>query len=626
MCGIAGWYRRGGRPVSQAVVTAQCDRIRHRGPDDSGVLTDGDFGFGMRRLSIVDVAGGHQPMTTPDGRYSIVFNGEIYNHQELRPELEAAGWGFRTHCDTETALAAFARWGAAAWPRLEGMFGIAVWDHARRELSLARDPLGIKPLYITEQGGGLAFASELKALLCLPDQRFDVDEHAVADFFSFGHIRGGRSIYRQAHMLPPGHSLVLGPAGSSVPQAFWRPRLRRTPARSEKDWIAEAADTVQATVRRHMLSDVPLGAFLSGGVDSAAMARSGAADLTAFTIGYPGADIDETEAARAVADHLGMRHVVRTVELQEAADVLPALQHCYDEPFADMAAVPNWYLSKTAAEHVKVVLCGEGGDELFAGYKRHRNARWIERGRPLIRALAPLQAALSRLPPSRATGLNDLRQYAGKVAQFVQAEDGYPQFLEATRIASRETHAAVYRGAAFADPDAAEALGTAAPLGALDQFLLADLVVNMPAAMLTRLDRASMAHSLEARVPFLSHRFVDWALGVPLDLKIRNGVGKYILRKAAEPWLPAGALNRPKQGFQMPHRGWFRGGLGGFARDVWRDSGASQSGYLDGPAVERLFEEHRSGACDHGRMLYAIAMFSCWWREQKTAAPLSATA
>jgi asparagine synthase (glutamine-hydrolysing) len=626
MCGIAGWYRRGGRPVPQHVVKSQCDSIRHRGPDDSGLFVEGDVGFGMRRLSIVDVRHGHQPMTTPDGRFTLVFNGEIYNHAELRPDLEAAGYRFRTRCDTETALAAYATWGPEAWARLEGMFAIAVWDARTRELALARDPLGIKPLYLTEQGGGLAFASELKALLPLPGHRFDIDDHAVADYFSYGHIRAPRAIYGQVRTLPPGRHLVIGPAGAPTSRTYWRPRLASSPRLSEAEWVEGMQTMLQATVRRHMLSDGPVGAFLSGGVDSsavtAAMARTGASGLKAFTIGYPGAAIDETEAAAATARHLGVEHIVRTVDLDEAAAVLPAVQSCYDEPFADMAAVPNWYLSQTAAEHVKVVLCGEGGDELFAGYKRHRNARRIERLRPLIRALRPLEGAVAGLPAGSSAQWNYLRQKAQRFVEFIQAPDGYPQFLQATRISSRQTHDAVYRGELFEEADAAETLGQLGPAalsaGALDQFLLADLTVNMPGAMLTRLDRATMAHSLEARVPFLSHRFVDWALTVPLGLKMRGGCGKYILRKAIADWLPPGAVARPKQGFQMPLRAWFRGGLGTFAREIWMDSGAAASGYLDIAVTERLFEEHRSGAADHSRFLYAVGMFGCWWEARRS--------
>jgi asparagine synthase (glutamine-hydrolysing) len=613
---MAGWYRRGGRPVPQAAIEAQCAAIFHRGPDEGGLLIDGDFGFGMRRLSIQDVAHGHQPMTTPDGRFSIVFNGEIYNHLELRPELEAAGWRFATHCDTETVLAAFALRGNSAWPMLEGMYAAALWDRRERRLTLARDPLGIKPLYLSEQKDGLSFASELKALTLLPDHRFDVDDRAVHDFFSYGHVRRPRSIYRQARQLEPGHWLQLGPEGAAETGCFWRPRLRVEPGVSEQDWVERMREMLLGAVRRHMLSDVPVASFLSGGVDSsavtAAMVRVSDRPIKAFTIGYPGARIDETAAAAEVARHLGVEHVVRPVALEEAAEILPIVQRCYDEPFAPDAAIPTWYLSKLAAEHVKVVLCGEGGDELFAGYNRHRNARNLRRWRPLLRALAPVAGLLHR--------------HGRRAAEYARLPDGYQQFFAGTQLSSAALRRHLYTPSFLREQE--ERHGVAeqereysrlfdpAVRDPLEQFLLADLTVSLPSAMLPRLDRASMAHSLEARVPFLSHVMVDWSLTLPLDMKLHGGTGKYVLRRAVADWLPASVMRRPKQGFQMPLGTWFRGGLGAFAETIWNDSGAARAGYLEPDAVARLLAEHRRGRADHGRMLYAIAMFSCWWAER----------
>lgn len=627
MCGIAGWYRRGGRPVPPMAVAAQCDAIRHRGPDDDGLLTDGDFGFGMRRLSILDVAGGHQPMRTPDGRYTIVFNGEIYNHNDLRPDL--ADYPFRTHSDTETILAAYAAWGNDAWARLEGMFTVAIWDSADRVLTLARDPLGIKPLYVTEQRGGLAFASELKSLRVLPGHDFDIEERAVHDYFSFGHVRRPRSIYRQVATLDPGHFLTLPSEGPPAVRPYWQPRFRPAEATSSADWTEKMRAMLLDTTARHMQSDVPVAAFLSGGIDSsavlAAMTRASARPIKAFTIGFPGAAIDETAAARDIARHLGCEHIVLPLELDSAIDVLPQVQRCYDEPFADMAAIPTWYASKLAAEHVKVVLCGEGGDELFAGYKRHRNARNIERIRPLIASTGPLNALIDRLPATSSPRLNGLRQQAQRYAEFVRLPVGYQQFFAATQISRRSVRKRVYSSGfwarhesetQYADLEREYFGDTHANAGtALEQFLFADLTLNMPSAMLTRLDRASMAHSVEARVPFLSHKMVDWALTVPPELKLRGNVGKVILRNAIAPWLPPSVLQRPKQGFQMPLAAWLRGTFGDFAREAWNDSGAADAGYLDAAAVGQLFDEHKRGEADHGRMLYAITVFSLWWRD-----------
>lgn len=632
MCGIAGWYRRAGRPVSAAVVTAQCDAIRHRGPDDSGVFCDGDFGFGMRRLSILDVDGGHQPMETHDRRFGIVFNGEIFNHLDLRQSLIALGYPFATHSDTETILAAFAHWGDETWQRLEGMFAAAIWDRHTRTLTLARDPLGIKPLYFSEQSGGLSFASELKALRLLPDHNFEVDDRAVHDFFSFGHVRTPRSILSQVQTLEPGHFLKIGAKGAARIQAYWQPKLQPGDELSVDRWTEEMRAMLLQTTARHLQSDVPVGAFLSGGIDSsavlAAMRKTTDRPIKAFTIGYPGARIDETEAAREIARHLGCEHIAAPLEIADAVRILPQIQACFDEPFADMAAIPTWHASKLASEYVKVVLCGEGGDELFAGYKRHRNAQAIERWRPVIGALAPLPHLIDRLPVTSSHRLNYLRQHAQRFGEFIALPDGYQQFFAATQISLRSLRRRVYANDFWNRHESDHSYAaleaeyfppaSAAKASAIEQFLLADLTLNMPSQMLTRLDRASMAHSLEARVPFLSHKMVDWALTVPTKLKLRDKTGKFILRNAIGPWLPPGILKRPKQGFQIPMAEWFRGSFGAFAREAWHDSGAAAAGYLDPVAVDRLFIEHNRGEADHSRMLYAIAVFGLWWLDSRS--------
>jgi asparagine synthase (glutamine-hydrolysing) len=632
MCGIAGWYRRGGRPVPKRVVSAQTESLFHRGPDEGGVFTDGDIGAGMRRLSIIDVAGGHQPMTSPDGRFTIVYNGEVYNHRDVRRELP--DYPFRTHCDTETILAAFALWGNAAWARFEGMFAVAIWDREQRALTLARDPLGIKPLYLSEQAGGLAFASELKALLMVPGHSFVRDDRAVHDFFSFGHVRRPRSIYREVRTLDPGNHLTIGPDGRAAIGCYWRPQFRSVAAMPIEQWSEQMRTMLLDTTARHMLSDVPVAAFLSGGIDSsavlAAMVRTTDQPITAFTVGHPGAAIDESDAAASIARHLGCKHVVTPLKIDDAADMLPRLQRCYDEPFADMAAIPTWFVSQLASRKVKVVLCGEGGDELFAGYKRHRNARLVERNRRLIGALSPAIRALDALPVTRSARANLLRQHAQRFAEFVRLPDGYQQFFAATEISRRAQRQDLLEPA-FAERFEGEhwlrdleqeyfPAGGTPKLSALEQFLYADLTVNLPSQMLTRLDRASMAHSVEARVPFLSHKMVEWALTVPTDLKLRGNTGKFILRNAVKPWLPREILDRPKQGFQIPMRAWLRGAFGDFARAAWNDSGAAQLGYLRPAAVERLFEEHRRGAADHSRILYAVTVFALWWMDASAQA------
>jgi asparagine synthase (glutamine-hydrolysing) len=633
MCGIAGWYRRGADKVPLEMVVRQCDRLRHRGPDEDGYLVDGDFGFGMRRLSIIDVEGGHQPISSPDGRYAIIFNGEIVNHPQLRRQLEGS-YAFQTdHSDTETVLAAWLKWGDDAWARLEGMYAAAIWDKQARRLCLARDPMGIKPLFVTEQNGGLAFASEITALRDLPGHRFDLDEDGVDDFFCFGHTLPPRTIFRQVRPLEPGHALHVGPIGETVVRRFWKARLNVRHGLSEQDWIEETRAQLLRTVGHHLLSDVPVGAFVSGGVDSgaiaAAMARSSSASFKMFTAAFPGSDRDESAAAASVARQLGFEHIVLPLQPQDAADVLPAVQASFDEPTAANSAVPLWFLSRAAAEHVKVVLCGEGGDELFLGYNRQRWARRMARLRPLVRALGQGRF-IERLPELPIRKWNYVRQLAGRFREGALLSDGYQRFFSAVSISSLDLRSRIFEPGFFdreRERDSIEqrALDYFPPadrpeLSDLEEFMLGDLTVHLPASMCQRLDRASMAHSLEARVPFLAQQFVEFALSIPTELKLKGSTGKYVLRKAIEPWLPEIARAKRKIGFQLPLADWFMGGFNDFAREAWRSSGASQLGLLDAAGVEKLFDEHRSGTADHGRMLYAIAMFSCWWAQQRPLA------
>ena len=622
MCGIAGWYARGGAPVDEAVVRAMCDTIVHRGPDDAGVLVDGDFGFGMRRLSIVDVAGGHQPIHSDDGRYVITFNGEIYNHPALRRELESLGHRYRTNSDTETILRGFVQWGEGVWPRLEGMFAVAIWDRVARTLHLARDPLGIKPLYVTRQRGGLAWGSELKTLPAVPGLSFTPDPVAMDQFFAFGHVLAPRSIHREVTQLEPGCALTVGPSGEDVVKRYWRFQYRPGPARSTREWVEDFRETFTACVRRHLLAEVPLGAFLSGGVDSsavvAAMSRVMDEPVRTFTIGFADREHDEAPFARRVAEHLGCRHTEQRVELEDAATLLPRLAAAYDEPFADPSAIPTWYVSRLAREQVVVALSGDGGDELFAGYSRHRSERLLQTRRPLF-ALAGLLAHLPPLPSER---WNRFRQRLAKVSADARLHGTFQRFFSKYQLAPRAVRAGLYR------PEFTAGLGTGDELDRLaaayfpqpvsrdpvENMLYADTVVRLPDDMLVKVDRASMQHSLEVRVPFLSHVFVDYAATVPVDLKLRGGTGKWLVREAIAPWLPPGTLDRPKQGFAIPLARWVRGDLGRTVEGLWRDSRADEAGVLRPEAVSALFAEHRSGRADRSQMLYALAMFALWWQ------------
>lgn len=632
MCGIAGWYRRGGRLVPHEAIVRACDAILHRGPDDWGTHLADDFGMGMRRLSIIDIAGGHQPIFSPDGRYAITYNGEIYNHPELRAELEAWGWKFNTRSDTETLLAAYVRWGDEVWPRLEGMYGVAIWDAHERRLTLARDPLGIKPLYYTLQQGGIAWGSEIRAIRALGALDFTLSERSVHDFFMFGHVMRPRTIWGEVFQVEPGHVLTIGSEGEPEIRRFWYPHFAPVTGRSEADWIAETREQFLGTVGRHMLADVPVGVFLSGGVDSsavaAAMARHASSPIKAFTMSFPGSSIDETQVAAGIARHLGCEHIVLPLEPLDAGTMLGEVQASHDEPCAATAAVPVWHLSKLAAEHVKVVLAGEGSDEIFAGYKRQRTALAAARMQPWMKLLDPLASALDWLP-SGSKRFNYLRQSARRFCQSASLASNYQRFFQGTQISTPWVRAELYEAAFHArqegdDPFAAleaEHFGWAGArdLHPLDQFMLADITVHMPSSLLNRTDRGSMAHSLEARVPFLSHKFVDWSLTMPREMKLHGKTGKWAMRKAVEPWFPHGAIPNRKIGFQLPFAEWFRGDFSAFAREAWSSGGASRSGLLNPQAVERLFSEHGAGKANHGRILYAIAMFSIWWEQNRDA-------
>ena len=604
------------------MLEAACAAIVHRGPDDGGIMADGSFGFGMRRLSIVDIPGGCQPMHSPDRRWSIVFNGEVYNCPALRRALEHDGRSFATASDTEVILAGFERWGDAVWARLDGMFAVAIWDHAQRRLTLARDPTGIKPLYVTDQPAGFAFASELKALIQLPGLAFDTDPRGVLDLFRFGHVRTPRSIYRQVATLPPGHVMVVDGAGPPRMHAYWQPRYRPAEPLPPAAWVERFRAQWLASVRGQMVADVEVGAFLSGGVDSsavvAAMTEVGERPVRTFTIGFPDPRYDESHHAAAVAHHLGSRHTCRMLDLADVQDVLPAVAGCYDEPFADPSAVPTWYLARLAAQEVKVALSGDGGDELFFGYKRHLTERRVGAMHPATRGLASWLAAA---PATPWRGLNGMLGRWQKTGQSATLPDGASRFFAKTQITSAAMRRTIFAPDFLAEHDRGIA-GLVAEYAAdpraispdgLEQFALMDLQLNLPGAMLTKVDRASMAHSLEVRVPMLSQSLVDLALAMPADVKLRDGTGKWVVRQAVAPWLPAGILDRRKQGFQMPLSAWFAGDFGRFAEQLWRDSGVRNQDIWQPRAVDRAFAEHRSGRRDHSRFLYTLAIYCLWW-------------
>ncbi len=620
MCGIAGFVERSEtarpREDARALLTRMCEVIRHRGPDDQGIRVDAAAALGMRRLSIIDLAGGNQPIPNEDGSVWIVFNGEIYNFRELRSELEALGHRFATSSDTEVIVHAYESWGADAFARLRGMFGLALWDASSRTLLVARDRVGIKPIYYAETPGGLYFASELKSILCAPDVPRDVDLHALDHFLSFLYTPRDRSIFAHVRKLPPGHVLTWRDGRTTV-TPYWQLPATETFTGTEQDAIDALRDVLTDAVRAHLVSDVPLGAFLSGGVDSsvvvALMAKASGARVKTFSIGFDEPAFDELEHARRVATHYGTDHhefVVRP----DALTILDDLVRHFDEPFADASAIPTWYVSAMARQHVTVVLSGDGGDELFGGYDRYLpHPRVAAFDRYIPGRLHPIAAAVADRLPHGARGKNFLR-HVGRTrrGRYVDAiryfgADEKPALLAAGVRASL----------ASSDPetDVVRRFDNHASLPWASQMMRVDIETYLPEDILTKVDRMSMAHSIESRVPLLDNEVIDFAATLPSTFKIRNGRRKHILKEVAAGLLPTGLVDRRKQGFGVPLGVWFRGGLRELFADTLLSPRALQRGYFEARFVSRLVDEHLSGRRDHTLRLWQLVMFERWHQQ-----------
>lgn len=634
MCGLTGfWGQPGQHQVLVTRATAMADTIRHRGPDADAVWSDAESGLalGHRRLSILDLSpAGAQPMVSSCGRFVIAYNGEVYNHAELIPELAAAGVTLRGHSDTETLLEAFARFGVeAVLPRLAGMYAFALWDRRDRRLVLARDPLGIKPLYWGRTGDGtLLFGSELKALRAHPAWDFAVDPQAVAGLLSFGYVPAPLSIHGGVSKLPPGHTLTVEAGGAARLSCFWP--LTEITIRGQAEtagWSdAEATDHLEALLRQvtgeHLLSDVPVGAFLSGGVDSstvvAMMKAVAQGPVRTFTIGYGEAGYDESAHADAVARHLGTEHTKLRITAADALAVVPQLADMYDEPFADSSQIPTFLVSRLARRHVTVALSGDGGDELFAGYNRHV---WIER---VQGAAGHLPGWVRRLAATAMTGLS-----ADAWDRLASNLPGMPRLLGnkmhklATALTARDG-ADVYRSLVTLWPHAHRlvvggatpaALPVAPPsLGAVERVQFLDTATYLPDDILTKVDRASMAVSLESRVPLLDRRVAEFAWRLPRRHRLRHGQGKWLLRQVLYRHVPRELIERPKMGFAVPIGGWLRGPLRPWAEDLLSEAAFAAHGLLDAAAIRRRWLEHLAGRGGWDHHLWAALMFQAWWQ------------
>jgi asparagine synthase (glutamine-hydrolysing) len=621
MCGIAGIFHCGtAKPVDPARVVAMCDAIAHRGPDGQGVWDAPGVALGHRRLSIIDLAGSPQPMHAADGRAVIVFNGEIYNYKELRRELAEMGAEFRTDGDTEVILAAWQRWGVDCLPRLHGMFAFALYDRADRTLFLARDRLGVKPLFMASLAdGSLAFASELKGLLAHPLLRREVDPLAVEDYLAWGYVPDHRSILKGVEKLAAGHYRLLRADRTppAAPVRWWQVGFEDRHKGSEKDLEAELLHHLQQAVTSRMVADVPLGAFLSGGVDSssvvALMAEASRDPVRTCAIGFDVAALDETSYAAEVAARFGTDHVARQVSSGEftAIDRLAAM---FDEPFADASALPTWRVCELARERVTVALSGDGADEALAGYRRQVFHHHEER----LRALVPgpvrrsVLGPLARLYPKADWAPRPLRAKATLLSLAATGEEGYARALSVTPA---EQRAGLYSadflrslGDYRAEQPLVDLMRGAPARSGLDRAQYADLTFWLPGDILTKVDRTSMAVGLEAREPLLDHRLVEFSAQLPERVRVRGSQGKYLLKQAMRRYLPDHILFRQKQGFVTPIAEWLRGPLAGDARAIAASAGLARTGWFDTAALARLADTHITGVADNSRILWQLLM------------------
>src|SRR5215211_6691088 len=607
MCGICGLASRGG-PADPDRLRAMSATLVHRGPDSDGHLVDGPVGLAARRLSIIDLETGDQPIANEDGTVHVVQNGEIYNYRELRAGLEHAGHRFATRSDTEVLVHLYEEHGDGFAERLRGMFAVAIWDARKRRLILARDPFGIKPLYYRDNADGLAFASELRAL-----PRGEIDLDALEAFLAFNSIPGPYSIFRDVKKLLPGHPLVWEDGETRVSR-FARPAPVQASEvrREDEDELAEELRArLRDSVRAHLVADVPVGVLLSGGVDSSVLAAVAAQESSepvhTFSIGFEERSFDELDDARSVAQLYGTRHE-ELVLRPDAALLLPALADAFDEPFADSSALPTYLVSQLAAGHVKVALSGEGGDELFGGYYTYAAGLLAERVGPLALLARPL---VERLPASTAKASLDYR-----AKRFVRAAHLPP--LERhhgwKEIFSAELRAELTGRRHGFDPVDLLRERFAETEGAelVSRLQDVDLGVLMVADQLTKTDRASMAHSLESRVPFLDPIVTNLALALPRRHKVRGFRKKVLLRKAVAPLLPARIVHGRKRGFSIPAAAWLRGELEPFARDVLSTETMRRQGYFEPAIVTRLLDDHVAGREDLSRQLWGLLAFTLW--------------
>ncbi len=630
MCGIVGvWRGAGGRPVVEDTLRRMNAAIVHRGPDDEGIFIDGTYGVGMRRLSINDLAGGHQPLTNEDGSVVVACNGEIYNSPDLRRVLEAKGHHMPSHSDVAVIPHLYEEHGDDFVAALDGMFALALWDRRRRRLVIARDRLGIKPLYVAERGGAVAFASEVTALVA-DGWCESIDFASLHHYLALGYIPAPGSIFADVRKLEPGTQLMLEEGKPAVTRRYWE--LRFAPAartRSDDDYADEVLTTLRAAVKSHLLSDVPVGVFLSGGVDSsglvALMSEVAGQRIQTFSVGFEEKTFDELELARGVARRYDTDHHELVVR-PDAIAILPKMVRHFGEPFADSSAVPVYYVSELAHRNVKVVLSGEGGDEVFAGYETYLAGKYsaLYRRLPAMVGRTLIPALVDRLPVSHARVSLDYKAKRFVRGAYLPLADGHFWWkVVLSEAVQSELCVGAARNGAL---ETAEIFRAAATRAGSDDWLAQlqaiDAHVYLPDNILTKADRMSMAHSLEARVPYLDRALVELAARLPSDLKLRHFTKKYVLKHALRNHVPAAILRAKKRGFNVPVPSWLRGELRPMLEDVLAPTALRRVGLFDPAYVQRLIAEHVGMRFDHSRPLWTLLVFMTWheeWQRMRAA-------
>jgi asparagine synthase (glutamine-hydrolysing) len=627
MCGITGIFdQRGKREIDKELLTRMNDMQYHRGPDQSGLFVEAGIGLGHRRLSIIDLSGGQQPLFNEDNSVVVVYNGEIYNFNELAAELKSYGHTFRTHSDTEVIVHAWEQWGQQCVDQFRGMFAFAIWDKQRRTLFLARDRLGIKPLYYAELSDGhFIFSSELKALRIHPGFIPEIDPFAVEEYFAYGYVPDPRTIFKNVKKLEPGYTLTIS-SNNPIPvlQQYWDVPFATESLLSDKQIEYELIERLREAVKIRMIAEVPLGAFLSGGVDSSAvvalMSEAGQEHVNTCSIGFSDPKYNESEYASQVSTLYHTNHYMKNVEADDY-DLIDKLSSIYDEPYADSSAIPTYRVCELARQRVTVALSGDGGDENFAGYRRYRWHMHEEKIRSLLPGFVrrPLFGILGNIYPK----LDWAPRYLRAKSTFQSlSRDALDAYLHTVSVVYDDVRKPLYSSSFRRElqgyharqvfDDISSRAPTSDPLS-LVQYI--DMKTYLPGDILTKVDRASMAHSLEVRVPLLDHKFVEWVSCLPHRYKLRGREGKYIFKRALETRLPHDVLYRSKMGFAVPLASWFRGPLRERVQNALLGEPLLSTGMFNDKHIARIVSEHQSGMREHSAVIWSLLMFDSFLKK-----------